>query len=98
MVNTQNFLAQALLAAQKWQGFCAPNPAVGAVVVVDNQVVGYGAHQGPGTIHAEVEALKDFTPHPEAILYVTLEPCCHTGRTPPCTDLIINKKIRKDLP
>jgi diaminohydroxyphosphoribosylaminopyrimidine deaminase/5-amino-6-(5-phosphoribosylamino)uracil reductase len=82
------------LAVQQ-RGFCAPNPSVGAVVVVDNKIIGQGCHQGRGTQHAEVIALQNFEPQPDAILYVSLEPCCHYGRTPPCTDLIIAKKIHK---
>ncbi len=95
MAQHQNFLQHALALAVSQRGFCAPNPSVGAVVVVDNKIVGQGFHQGPGTKHAEVVALQNFDPQPGAILYVTLEPCCHYGRTPPCTDFIIAKKIHK---
>jgi len=92
-----DYLRQALVLASKRRGFCAPNPAVGAIVVKDNQVIASGKHWAAGYPHAEVIALKDL--HPEAVknasLYITLEPCCHVGRTPPCTDLIIQSGIKK---
>jgi diaminohydroxyphosphoribosylaminopyrimidine deaminase / 5-amino-6-(5-phosphoribosylamino)uracil reductase len=86
----------ALELARSQQGFCAPNPSVGAIIVQSGQVIASGCHHGPGTPHAEVEAIRlldtgrDLS---DAQLYVTLEPCCHTGRTPPCTDLIIKSGI-----
>lgn len=85
-----NFLQQALAEAAVFRGVCAPNPAVGAVLVKAGKVIGVGAHAGPGKGHAEVLALQGITGDlSTATLYVTLEPCCHHGRTPPCTDLII---------
>jgi len=73
-----------------------PNPWVGCVVVRDGRVVGKGFHRGAGTNHAEVEALIDAGPRARnAALYVTLEPCCHHGRTPPCTDAILEAGIRE---
>jgi len=73
-----------------------PNPWVGCVIVRDGRVVGKGFHHGAGTIHAEVEALLDAGPRAQgADLYVTLEPCCHYGRTPPCTEAILQAGIRK---
>jgi diaminohydroxyphosphoribosylaminopyrimidine deaminase / 5-amino-6-(5-phosphoribosylamino)uracil reductase len=73
-----------------------PNPWVGCVIVRDGRVVGKGFHRGPGTHHAEVEALMDAGPSaPGAALYVTLEPCCHYGRTPPCTDAILKAGIHE---
>lgn len=90
------FLIEALAEARNHQGFCAPNPAVGAVAVVDGKVIGRGYHHGPGSPHAEVEALRPLSDDEcrQATLYVTLEPCCHHGRTPPCTDLVLSRKIR----
>ncbi len=73
-----------------------PNPWVGCVIVRDERVVGKGFHHGAGTNHAEVEALVDAGRQARgATLYVTLEPCCHYGRTPPCTDAILKAGIRK---
>lgn len=67
-----------------------PNPRVGAVLVKNGQIVGRGFHQGPGHKHAEIEALEDFGGIPTgSTMYVTLEPCSHHGRTPPCTDALI---------
>ena len=75
---------------------CRPNPAVGAVVVKNGIVVGEGYTQAPGGDHAEKVALKNAGENAAgADLYVTLEPCCHFGRTPPCTDAIIKARIKK---
>ncbi len=89
-----DFLRLALAEAEKGRGKTAPNPAVGALVVKEGKILAKGYHQGPGTPHAEVIALQNLkdTAH-GATLYVTLEPCCHWGRTPPCTDLILQHKI-----
>ena len=73
-----------------------PNPWVGCVIVRDGRVVGKGFHHGAGTNHAEVEALMDAGRRAlGAALYVSLEPCCHHGRTPPCTDAILRAGIRE---
>lgn len=92
----KEFLHQAFLEAKKRRGFCAPNPAVGAVVVKNNKIISVGRHYAAGKPHAEVEALSKLTEAEAegAILYVTLEPCCHYGRTPPCTELVIKKKLQ----
>ena len=89
-------MQQALDNAKKTQGFCAPNPAVGAVLVRNGKMIAAGYHRGPGSAHAEVDALRatEETELRDCDLYVTLEPCCHYGRTPPCTNLIIQKKLR----
>jgi diaminohydroxyphosphoribosylaminopyrimidine deaminase/5-amino-6-(5-phosphoribosylamino)uracil reductase len=74
----------------------APNPLVGCVIVCDDVVIGEGFHTGYGAPHAEVEAIrsvKDRTLLTKSTLYVNLEPCCHHGKTPPCTDLIIESGI-----
>ncbi|PHQ81448.1 MAG: riboflavin biosynthesis protein RibD [Coxiella sp. (in: Bacteria)] len=88
-------MRRALELAEVWQGRCAPNPAVGAVVVRDGKIIAEGAHQGPGLPHAEVMALNHVESTDADELYVTLEPCCHQGRTPPCTDLIIDRGIKR---
>lgn len=91
-----DYLLRALALAKQYQGRCAPNPAVGAVLVLKNRVIGEGYHRGAGKPHAEVEALTGIDPKldlSQATLYVTLEPCCHYGRTPPCTEKILSHKI-----
>jgi diaminohydroxyphosphoribosylaminopyrimidine deaminase / 5-amino-6-(5-phosphoribosylamino)uracil reductase len=90
------YLQQALTLAQRGRGFCSPNPAVGALVVRDHVVVGEGYHQGCGQAHAEIHALEQAGNAAKgADLYVTLVPCHHTGRTPPCTDAIVKAGIAR---
>ncbi|WP_218813745.1 bifunctional diaminohydroxyphosphoribosylaminopyrimidine deaminase/5-amino-6-(5-phosphoribosylamino)uracil reductase RibD [Rickettsiella endosymbiont of Dermanyssus gallinae] len=92
------YLQQALELAKLRRGFCAPNPCVGAVLVKDGKVIASGYHLASGSAHAEVEALNkiDASVAKGATLYVTLQPCCHTAKkTPPCTQLLIAKKIAK---
>jgi diaminohydroxyphosphoribosylaminopyrimidine deaminase / 5-amino-6-(5-phosphoribosylamino)uracil reductase len=90
------YMRMALRLARQCPGLPYPNPWVGCVIVRDGRVVGKGFHHGAGTNHAEVEALKDAGPRARgATLYVTLEPCCHHGRTPPCTDAILQAGIRE---
>ncbi|CAI8046347.1 Riboflavin biosynthesis protein RibD [Geodia barretti] len=89
-----SFMAQAIELARVALGSTSPNPAVGAVLVKDGQVVAKGATQPPGQAHAEVVALSDAGERARgATLYVTLEPCCHWGRTPPCTGAIIDARV-----
>jgi diaminohydroxyphosphoribosylaminopyrimidine deaminase/5-amino-6-(5-phosphoribosylamino)uracil reductase len=92
------FMRAALREAVKGCGATSPNPAVGAVLVRNGRVLARGWHRGAGLPHAEVEALKAL-PDPAlakgATLYVTLEPCCTTGRTPPCTEAILRAGIRR---
>ena len=88
-------MQRALRLAERGLGFVEPNPMVGCVVVRDGQVVGEGWHQRFGTAHAEVNALADAGDCAGATLYVTLEPCCHTGKTPPCTRAVIEAGIRR---
>jgi diaminohydroxyphosphoribosylaminopyrimidine deaminase/5-amino-6-(5-phosphoribosylamino)uracil reductase len=86
----------ALREARKGLGRTSPNPAVGAVVVNDGQVIGRGYHRKAGTPHAEVNALMDAGHDVRgATLYVTLEPCNHSGRTPPCTQAILERGISR---
>lgn len=82
--------------AKKYQGKTAPNPMVAAAVVKNGIILSEGAHKGCGQPHAEVEAIrKSGKKAKNATLYVTLEPCTHWGKTPPCTDLIIRSGIKK---
>jgi len=91
-----HFMRLALAEAEKGLGRTAPNPCVGAVVVREDQVVGRGYHRRAGTPHAEVNAIRDAgTACRGATIYVTLEPCNHTGRTPPCTAAILDAGIRR---
>ena len=85
-----NYMERALALAWEALGSASPNPAVGAVVVKDGRVVGEGCTRPPGQPHAEIVALRQAgNDAAGAVLYTTLEPCCHYGRTPPCTDAII---------
>ncbi len=90
------FMRRALALAERGRGRTSPNPMVGAVVVKSNEVVGEGFHQRAGTPHAEIHALRQAGERvQDATLYVSLEPCCHFGRTPPCTEAIIKTGIRQ---
>lgn len=96
MTPDHDHLLEALSLAQIQKGSTAPNPSVGAVVVKDGIVIGKGYHHAPGHPHAEVDALKPLgTAAQGATVYVTLEPCCHYGRTPPCTDLLIQHQVAR---
>ncbi|WP_417168711.1 bifunctional diaminohydroxyphosphoribosylaminopyrimidine deaminase/5-amino-6-(5-phosphoribosylamino)uracil reductase RibD [Terrihalobacillus insolitus] len=86
----------ALGLAEATIGQTSPNPSVGAVVVKDGRIIGMGSHLKPGCPHAEVYALQQAGEAAQgAELYVTLEPCSHYGKTPPCADLIIDNKLKK---
>jgi diaminohydroxyphosphoribosylaminopyrimidine deaminase/5-amino-6-(5-phosphoribosylamino)uracil reductase len=86
----------ALKLAKKGRGKTSPNPMVGAVVVKNGEIVGRGYHRRFGEFHAEANALKACQDQTGgATLYVSLEPCCHHGKTPPCTDMIIKSGIRE---
>lgn len=90
------FFSRALKTAQHVMGTTHPNPAVGAVVVKNKQIISEGFTHLPGGMHAEAHALMQAGVHAQgATLYVTLEPCCHIGRTPPCTDAIIASGITR---
>ncbi len=91
------FLQRALELASSRKGFCAPNPAVGAVIVRNGVIIAEGTHQFAGAPHAEIEALSKASASDcaGATLYVSLEPCCHFGRTPPCTDAILERRFAR---
>jgi diaminohydroxyphosphoribosylaminopyrimidine deaminase/5-amino-6-(5-phosphoribosylamino)uracil reductase len=92
----EEYMARALELAEKGRGFTSPNPMVGAVVVKDGRVVAEGYHQRFGEAHAEVNALRQAGETARgATLYVTLEPCCHFGKTPPCTRAVIEAGVTK---
>lgn len=89
-------MARALELAERGQGFVEPNPMVGCVIAHDEEVVGEGWHRRFGGPHAEIEALRAARWRAEGgTMYVTLEPCCHHGKTPPCTKAIIEAGIRR---
>ncbi|MDD2554807.1 MAG: bifunctional diaminohydroxyphosphoribosylaminopyrimidine deaminase/5-amino-6-(5-phosphoribosylamino)uracil reductase RibD [Syntrophaceticus sp.] len=95
-MNHEQFMSRALELAEKGRGKTSPNPLVGAVIVRSGGIVGEGYHQKAGTPHAEIHALRDASEKAKgAIMYVTLEPCCHYGRTPPCTEAIIENGIKE---
>lgn len=92
-------MRRALRLARKGEGFTCPNPMVGAVLVRRGRVIGEGYHAAAGLPHAEINALADARAHGRdpagATLYVPLEPCCHVGRTPPCSDAILEAGVSR---
>jgi diaminohydroxyphosphoribosylaminopyrimidine deaminase/5-amino-6-(5-phosphoribosylamino)uracil reductase len=97
MEKDEAFLKEALFEARKRKGFTSPNPSVGAVVVRDGRIIARGHHWAVGYPHAEAVALEGLAPAQVegSTVYVTLEPCNHHGRTPPCTELLIRNKISR---
>ena len=92
-MNDADYMKLALKLAAKGRGLASPNPMVGTVIVKNNKIIGQGYHECCGRHHAEVNAIQNATENVAgATLYVTLEPCCHHGKTPPCTDIIIRHK------
>lgn len=94
----EKFMRRGIELALLGQGNVAPNPMVGAVIVYNNKIIGEGYHQKFGEPHAEVNAInsiKDKSILPKSTIYVTLEPCSHFGKTPPCVDLIIKHKFKR---
>lgn len=92
----EKYMQMALSLALKAKGKTSPNPAVGALVVKNNRVIGRGYHKKAGAAHAEVIALEQAGPRAQdATLYVTLEPCTHFGKTPPCVHKIIASGVRE---
>ena len=98
MLTDEIFLKRCIELAQFGLGNTYPNPLVGSVVVYQNQIIGEGWHQKAGQAHAEVRAIQSVkNPEllPESTVYVSLEPCAHYGKTPPCADLLIEKKVKR---
>ncbi len=92
----REFMRRALALAEKGIGWTSPNPMVGAVIVKDGRVIGEGYHEKYGQPHAEPNALAACAEDPRgATMYVTLEPCCHYGKQPPCVDAILEAGIRR---
>jgi diaminohydroxyphosphoribosylaminopyrimidine deaminase/5-amino-6-(5-phosphoribosylamino)uracil reductase len=98
MLSESAYMQRAIQLALLGSGYVAPNPMVGAVLVHEDRIIGEGWHEGYGQPHAEVNCLKSVREEdraliPASTLYVTLEPCAHEGKTPPCTELIISQRI-----
>ena len=95
-MNDEYYMKLAIALAQKGRGYVSPNPMVGAVIVKNGRIIGRGYHQRFGGNHAEINAIintgEDIA---GSTLYVTLEPCCHEGKTPPCIDSITKNKIAR---
>ena len=90
------YMRRAIELAKKGRGWTNPNPMVGAVIVKNGSIIGEGYHEKCGELHAERNAIASLTESAEgATLYVTLEPCCHYGKTPPCTEAILEQKIAR---
>ncbi len=95
-MNDASYMKLALDLAKNTLGQTSPNPVVGAVVVNNGEIVGMGAHLKAGTEHAEVHAIRMAGDRAKgATIYVTLEPCSHHGKTPPCADLLIEKQVKR---
>jgi diaminohydroxyphosphoribosylaminopyrimidine deaminase/5-amino-6-(5-phosphoribosylamino)uracil reductase len=95
MLTDEIWMQRALDLAQLGGGFVVPNPWVGCVVVRDNVLLGEGFHAQYGGPHAEVNAFRDIKDARGATAYVSLEPCSHTGKTPPCADLLIKHQVSR---
>ncbi|MEE8379575.1 MAG: bifunctional diaminohydroxyphosphoribosylaminopyrimidine deaminase/5-amino-6-(5-phosphoribosylamino)uracil reductase RibD, partial [Gammaproteobacteria bacterium] len=90
------YMAQAIRLANRGLFTADPNPRVGCVLVNNNEIVGQGWHERAGEAHAEIVALHDAGDAAQgATAYVSLEPCCHTGRTPPCSDALIKAGVSR---
>ena len=96
-MNDTDYMRRAIELAKRGEGGVNPNPLVGAVIVKDGQIIGEGAHLKYGSLHAERNAIKDAKEKGNdikgATIYVTLEPCSHYGKTPPCADLVVEKGV-----
>ncbi|PSL32646.1 bifunctional diaminohydroxyphosphoribosylaminopyrimidine deaminase/5-amino-6-(5-phosphoribosylamino)uracil reductase RibD [Dyadobacter jiangsuensis] len=101
METHNQWMERALQLAEYGRGAVSPNPMVGCVIVHEGRIIGEGWHRAYGGPHAEVRAIEDADAKgnshllPQAIAYVTLEPCSHTGKTPPCADLLVSRQLKK---
>lgn len=100
MTKDEQYMHRCLQLAAKGAGFVAPNPMVGAVLVHEDRIIGEGYHMQYGQAHAEVNCMNSVAEEDQHLIglstiYVSLEPCAHFGKTPPCADMIIARKIRK---
>lgn len=96
MLQDKEYMSRAIELAKKGTGWVNPNPKVGAVIVKDGQIIGEGYHVECGQMHAERCAISSLRDSAEgATMYVTMEPCCHYGKTPPCTEAIIENEISR---
>ena len=92
----KEYMLRAIELAKQGVGWTSPNPLVGAVIVKDGRIIGEGYHEKYGELHAERNAIKHLKESAEgATIYVTLEPCCHYGKQPPCTEAIAEAGIKK---
>lgn len=92
----EKYMSKAIELAKNGIGFVNPNPLVGAVIVKDGRIIGEGCHERYGELHAERNALKNCAESPEGgDMFVTLEPCCHYGKNPPCTEAVIESGIKR---
>lgn len=94
----EKYMLRAMELAELGRGYVSPNPLVGCVIVYENQIIGEGYHKQFGHNHAEVNAIlsvKNEILLADSTMYVTLEPCAHFGKTPPCADLIVEKKLKR---
>ena len=92
----EKYMLRAIELAKKGRGWTNPNPQVGAVIVKDGKVIGEGWHHICGQLHAERDALRKVKEDPKgATMYVTLEPCCHHGKQPPCTEALMEAGIEE---
>nr|MCU0402415.1 bifunctional diaminohydroxyphosphoribosylaminopyrimidine deaminase/5-amino-6-(5-phosphoribosylamino)uracil reductase RibD [Algoriphagus sp.] len=92
------YMRRALELAEWGGGYVSPNPKVGCVIVHQDRIIGEGWHRAYGGPHAEVHAVNSVENQmllPESTVYVTLEPCAHWGKTPPCANLLVEKKVKK---
>ncbi len=102
MSSPEFYMQQALILAEKGRFSVSPNPMVGCVIIKDDKIIGQGFHQQAGEPHAEVIALNNIagnaTPPKKALnadVYITLEPCCHYGKTPPCVNALIKAQVKR---
>ena len=92
----EQYMRRAIELAKRGMGYTSPNPMVGAVIVKDGRIIGEGWHERYGELHAERNALKHCKESPQgADMYVTLEPCCHHGKQPPCVEAVIEAGIKR---